>query len=371
MKTQTTPVVLLVTLFAACFVGMVAQAQSTKTDPVFETIKPLLKENTYLVAHVDLAALDIDALAEKFRPQMLEGAETAVQFGAKLQGKENDEAFLAESRKQAEQMIDEEIAKTKVMVQSVLDAGVEDLFFFAMTETMQTFPLVLAIPGEPELDESVTAMLAAGGFLKAGVADGMTFFVNRALAMMPPGLGGAPSTALQASQPEPARFMAVLKRAKAKPRKEFNDALYLQRKSPIRVVFAPTLGMKGMAQMFLPSLLSNLPPEMKIDPKSLGSMVKDFVSLSVGVNLETGKFNIAAEFPSEQSAAAAGAFLTGLASGIEDENMQKIIKPFLPKPIKQRLILVVKEEQLKEWAEAGPMRPVMMTPMNSPTPATE
>ncbi len=340
-------------LFCLFPVG-VLHAQAEKIDPAFGLAKPFLKENTYLVAHVDLKALDLDAIAEKLKPSMYEGAKTGVQFGAKFQGKENDEAFLAEAQKQAEQAIDAQVEEYKMLVKSVVDAGVDGVFFFSMMETMQTFPVVMAIPGEtePEFDDRVTELLSSMGFAKSGFTDGMTYYV-KGNALAAAGMPGAPAPATQAPAASPESFLPLLQRLKAKERKEINDALYLQRKSPVRLVFAPSLGMKGMAQMFLPAAMANLPEGVVVDQKAVTAIVKDFVCLSVGVDPRTWQTNIAAQFPSDESATAAETFFSGLAGDLEDEATQALVGEFLPKANKNRLILVIKEEQIKKLSAVG------------------
>ena len=350
-----------VPFFVVLFCATTLLHAQEKIDPAFDLIDPFLKENTFLVVHVDLKSLDVDAIVAKVKPQMMEGTESAIRFGAKFQGKENDEDFLAQARKQAEAAIDAQIAMVKSTVRSILDAGVEGVFFLSMMETVQTLPVIMAIPGEPTFDSQVTELIRSMGFAKAGFADDMTFYAlspdPNMVAMM---TGGAVplanlETASTAPKVSPESFMTTLRKTKKKYRTEINDALYLQRKSPIRVVFAPSVGMKGWAQMAAPAMLAGLPEGLQVDQKDILAIVKDFVNLSVGIDPVTARFNIAAQFPSEESAENAGKFFAGLAAGVEDETTRTLVHEFLPKLNKNRLILVLKEEHFEKLAAVGPM----------------
>ena len=370
----------IVTLFAValfCLTG-IAGAQE-KIDPAFERIEPFLKENTFLVTHVDLKNLDLDALGKKVVEKVnkvidtMEASQKTEEDGSKKDDSQNppqpgNESAMAfgDPKAMVGMMVEMTLAPMKQVRQGMLDAGVEEFFTFSMVETMKSFSEIMAIPGEPNFDDQTAEALRMAGYMKAGFGDDMTFYVKPVGAAPMGGVmsGMAPGMASEAvptnaPKVSPESFMNALRRAKTKYRPEINDALYLQRKSPIRVVFAPSKMMKDsfrVIQAMLP-----VPPEMiGVDSEKLAQLVREMETLSVGLDLAALRLNAAIQFSDAEKAEETEKIFSEFGATVEDEMARVLVHEFLPKANKKRLILVVKEEQIDKLIDAAPQIAAMM-----------
>lgn len=331
-----------------CFIllclSSVVRAQE-KTDSAYEKIAPFVKENTFLVAHVDLKKLELDTFFDKFQ-------ERAIRFtkeGMKLAGIEEDPASQIEE-------IESDIGTAKTTAAEALaqfsNAGAEEFYFLSGMENLQSCVGLLAVPGEIDVNEDLREMLDSLYIYHAGVLDGMTFFVM--------------TNAGMTSDTDVKTILKQYGTFKVKDRPEFNTAFNLQGKSPIRVVFGPSIGLRGMAQMMLPMAFAQSPtPVDQETQKFIMSLVNTTQSVSIGATPESLRLNIAVQFSSEKIAKEtedkiretyedgvknAGDSMAQYPEELRTEtlkiieNTKPLVADLFPKANKDRLVLVVDEK---------------------------
>lgn len=329
MKTKS--LVLCLSLLLAWTAALSAQS----ADPAYEAIKPLIKQNTMLVAHVDLENLALDTMFDK-----LETRFAAVMAKAAPMMEEGDaEAMQTET----EQQLGMGRLMSGAMLQSLAENGVTEFYVLSVVELMQEYPAIIAVPGEPDLPEELEAMLEGMDATKVGVVEGMTLFAVSANAQPIAG----------------AQFLRRFNALKTAERPEITAAMKLQGKSPIRVVFAPPAALKGMAQMMLPMMMAEVPAE--IDAKLLMDVVQQVESVSLGVTPGELRINAAVQFPTEELpkkievelASQLDKTLTDVPDGamLMMAAMKPMIDDFMPKANKNRLILVVNEKKLDKYQD--------------------
>ncbi len=320
---------------------------SAQTDTVYEKIKPFIKQNTFVVAHVDLENLNLDTMFTTVETRAIDLLD---QFGA-LGNSADEVAGMKDSVKE-----NLGLAKAQVehILQKLAESGISEVYAFSVFELIQEFPVILAVPGTPdlssEMDDLLEGMGASDGLQSAVSLDGMT--------MLP--LSGGP-----AQVPFLKRFSAL----KTTNRPEIEAALKLQNKSPIRVVFAPTPALKAMGQMAVPMMMQEAEMPVKIAPQLVTETIQQVESISLGIAPGELRINFAAQFPAEETP-----------KKLEDEivriheeslkllppeaqaGMSLVIKPvfedFRPKAKGKRLILVITEKKLTKYQ--GPMTALLL-----------
>ncbi|MDR0336214.1 MAG: hypothetical protein LBI18_03890, partial [Planctomycetaceae bacterium] len=97
----------------------------------------------------------------------------------------------------------------------------------------------------------------------------------------------------------------IFRKLKTKDRNEIKSALHIQRKSPIRVVFAPSGGLKTMANMMAPLAATTIPNATESTKEQINDSLKilnKLQTVSIGFIPEEIRFNFAIEFLTEQEA---------------------------------------------------------------------
>lgn len=352
--------------------GSRLNAQTPK-DPAFEAIAPLLKRETFLVVHVDVKKLDIDAIADKCSEQFKKFMDEVNKQGSATP----ELGTLTLSISDAEDETSQVKTTAKGIVDSLLAAGVNEFYILSMKETVQQIPAFFAVPGQPNVNEELGAMLKSVGIHNAGTLDNFTIYAaetSGAGAMMP-GMTGMtpPEDDPEARTKLHQGLMKTLKTIKAARRPEINAALHLQRKSPVRIVFAPTAGLKGMAQQFAPMWAGQVPMPDGVDLRAVLASFADLQTISLGIDLAAFRFNFAGQFANEAKAAKADALIRKLAEMSQEEEMDEATKEafedFLPKLRKNRLLLVVHGGLLdKHQEKMADISSIVMPAMPMPMP---
>jgi hypothetical protein len=235
-------------------------------------------------------------------------------------------------------------AFAKETLQTFRNAGVDEFYVMTVLEFVQTYPVIIAIPGEPKLSSEILRMLEEQHIFKAGFETDTTFFVMSNEFPPAPALGRT--------------FLRPFVALKSPLRPDIHAAMRLQSKSPIRIIFTPTAGLKAMAQMFLPMAMAQSPTP--VDTNAVMSFIKDMESVSIGIDPAALRINFAVQLPSEEIAQKAGKLLATTYEKSLDESpdpaFAKAIKPlvieFIPKPKKNRLILVINEALIDKYETA-------------------
>ncbi len=306
---------------------------SAQTDSAYEKIKPFIKTNTLAVAHVDLENLNLDTMFDKLETRALDILE---KIGPALGG--DDE--VAEAKKNVKEQLGMGKLLSGQVIQNLTESGITELYVLSVLELAQEFPAILVLPGQPELPPEVMAMLGEAGAKQSVTLDGMTLF--------PVNPGGV----------DPTQFLNRFKALKTADRPEIEAAMKLQGKSPIRILFGPSMGLKGMAQM----MLTGTPVE--IDQELVTETVKQVQSVSFGVTPGELRINIAAQFPSEELPQKLETELVRmLEQAMKDEvpegveamiaTLKPLFEDFLPKANKNRLIVVINEKKLDKHLETA------------------
>lgn len=338
-------------LLALCSFATTAQENA---DPVADKIAPLLKENTYLLAHVDLKRLDAESLPSSLKQWATHALATAETQAPGAITEKHKTEFL--------QMI--EISKTGLSETFRLfeKEGVAELYAFCNVEGLQAFPLALALPGEGPFSEDLGRALKFLGFHHAGVLKGFSLYVY---------LSGKPAQAPEAA-------VTLWKSLPVKERPEIAAALKLQAKSPIRIVFAPSKSMKTIVKMAVPALLQQVPGMSDYVPaESINKLLDAMETASVGFQPASPRLNMAVQLPDEKTAAGMGTLITktvdtalkqlqdyakkemeayGIAITPEMQKqidrqmlpLKKTVNEYVPQVKKNRLILVFDEKKFEE-----------------------
>lgn len=333
-----------------------ASVFAQESDAVYKAVEPLVTTNTYLVAHVDLEKLDLDAFFDKLKPR----AERIVdKMAARIPG---SDAEIVQTKSEITNQLNLGKTTASSFVQGFIGAGINELYVLGTMELMQQYPVVVAVPGDSELSPQADMLFMMMQLQRVGFRDGMTFFVMI-----------APNMADPSKTPEPKglfTFMDVLKTA---DRPEIREAFALHAKSPAKIVLAPSDGLKLLAQMMIPTLLAQAPSPQPIDQKVLLDFIQKTKSSSLGINPAMVRINFALQVTDEETA-------KSMAEQVQkalDESIRSIpsqlaempqemrdavikqteaIKPFyadlLPKPLKDRLISVFNEKLLDKHEDA-------------------
>lgn len=336
MKTKSILLALMLTVLSATLFARTTFAQE-KTDPVYEKIAPYIRTNTLFVSHVDLGKLDIDTAAEKLKARITKLLDSAGEMGGDESADSLKEEFETEFEAGKESL--------KQSLQILEDAGISEFYTLTMLEFVETFPVILVIPGEVTVDEKIMDMLEIP-MLPGGRDGSMSFFM---VAADPSGL----------SEEEVKKAYGQLMKLKVAKRPEINAAFALQSKSPIRLVFAPPAGLKGMAQMFAPAALAEMP--FPIDATKVSDLIRNTQTISAGIDPAALRLNLAIQMPTDQAAKESDEFIRSVydkaLEGDDADPMTKmmmqqfkpIVMDFLPKANKNRLILVLNEALLDKY----------------------
>ena len=281
------------TLFVFLALVLPLAAQTT-TDPAAEKIAPLIKENTHTIVHIDLTRIDPEAIFA-----------TLDTITKRVIGKVKEKEPEIFAAPETEMQISSGLMMGKTMLMMALtafdEADVHEIYVLSSMEQTLSAPVVILLPTATKPGEQLEGLLAQAMLHGIGEHNGFYCYVPADSKIVADGDDAA----------------TLFKNGRTKARPEIVAALDLQKKSPIRVVFAPSTGMKGMAGMMLPGLLQQMPEGINIKQQDISAVIKDTESVSLGITPEGPRMTFAVQTPSEESAKAMHETLGKLADVIE------------------------------------------------------
>ncbi len=283
---------------------------SAQEDEAYAKIKPLLKQNTIVVAHVNVEKLGYDRMVEKMKPLLL----TAIDTALKNTGLEQDEK-AKHIREETENGFGNDTSGQSI--DALVAGGVKELYILCIQDLLKDYPMILAMPGEVTLSSEVQEVFEKENITRAGTVEGFTLFVAEmpeVQAAMPggaPGMSGGMPGGGGNTKKKPLDVAAFLNTFnRLKPMDEnpaYETEFKLHGNSPIRVVFAPTKGLKAMAQlavsMHLKKEEGEPPTPFDLSPEKAVNVIRHFQLGSLGVAPGSLRLNVTALFDSEESAA--------------------------------------------------------------------
>jgi hypothetical protein len=238
------------------------------------------------------------------------------------------------------------------MLGSLRASGIKEFYVLSNMEIVQQCPALIAVPGRVDLKPELKLQLESVGiyFLPDRIGNCAIFAVaassmNRSsvvanesdvdsdTAQPENPFESNPTESTPATPPTPAatipdantpnvlvdvvgqktesdmakmqNVLNVFRRLKNKDREEIKSALHIQRNAPIRVVFAPSTGIKAMANMMAPLAANSIPNANDTIKEQINSslqVLNKLKSVSIGIIPEAIRLNFAMEFMTEKEA---------------------------------------------------------------------
>ncbi|MDR1958662.1 MAG: hypothetical protein LBQ54_06420 [Planctomycetaceae bacterium] len=285
-------------------------------------IAPLLKENTLFLGRINLKGLDVDAIAQ----QVVATASAAL---------EDDEDALAETKKEIKTQVAGQKKLAKQALNKFLEAGINEIYVISVIELLEDYPLIVAIPGQTEMDEDVEEQFQEASLDFAGTKDGWAYFVYCA------------------SDEEAETFLEAFDELPAEKRPEIDAALKLHSKLPVQFVYTPSAAVTAGLEVLLSSVLEQSESLADIaDEEQINTFLKllpkvEFASL--GCDPAALRLSVVTQFDNENSAQKAAAFsktLLTLLPETLDSEIEEEVSELLLKPILKDLFPQVKKNQL-------------------------
>lgn len=392
MKTKTVFLLVILFLAGACIV-----AAQEKTDPVYEAVKPLLKQNTVVVGHVNLEKLGYDRMLEKMQPLLLKAIDTAAENTV---GKDNEKVVQMRAQTESSYGAD----TTQASIDAMIAWGLKEFYVLSILDFVKDYPAILAVPGELTVTSEMEELMKTEDTHLVGVVEGFTLFVTRNREMsaamagaMPgglpgmgggmPGMGAMSGTSNVPEKPFDAdAFLNVFNRLKPMDGNATLEAEFkIHSNSPVRIVFVPTKGLKAMAQLAASMSLAEAdsnPMGVELDSEKIVNMIRHFEGASLGFAPGSLRLNGSVLFDSEESAKEVHEMLTGIFDAVAAQEIPEVgdDNPFgvimamvvttikavfnpvlLPEVNGERLVLRINEKKLSTFMEdfMGAMMPLI------------
>ncbi|MDR1962308.1 MAG: hypothetical protein LBQ50_00845 [Planctomycetaceae bacterium] len=317
----------------------VVQAEVTS-----EELAPLIKENTLFLGHINLKGLDVDAVAQQFEQRFQTVAVTAAIL-------ESGEDGLTEKElSKIQKEIKTHVAKEKKMVKRALnkffEADINDLYLVSVLELMDDYPLIVAVPGQPEMDEEVEEQLEELSLRIAGTKGDWTYFVTCD------------------DEEEAKKFLKAFAKLEAGDRPEIEEALEYYETLPIQFAYTPSASLTAVLKVLVSAIAEQSADDLGIEEEQINTflqLLSEIEFAAFGCDPAALQLNAVIQFDSEKTAKkAAGLAKNLLTESLKSEEedtkavldlLKPALKDLLPKAKENQLLLDIGEKFFEKHEE--------------------
>ncbi|MDR3109456.1 MAG: DUF1559 domain-containing protein [Planctomycetaceae bacterium] len=253
----------------------------------------VIMENTYLYVYINLKQIDADAIFDNAK-------KIALRFIGKAK-KKSPKTFKSQTPEQELQM-GLTVGKQQLVtwMETFEKEGISEIIILQSLEYQTHTPYLVLFPTTQEPGKKFNLKLTAGDTMFAplksiGKFKGCYCYV--------PAASQAATANMDAA--------AIFKLGKIRNSPVvINDALELQKRSPIRIIFAPSSGLRSLATLAIPAFIAQIPEEteaeLEIDKKALTKdinyLITNTQSISIGITPQDPRITFAIQTPTEKAA---------------------------------------------------------------------